>query len=88
MLQFFETMMGRDFYQGNIPKLIKALVKIADELEKLNKHLEEQNKPKVIGHCMFCERKDDQCECEFSEDGRPYLKCLGCRESIEKNCKC
>ena len=70
MLQFFETMMGRDFYQGNIPKLINALVKIADQLEKLNEHLEEQNKPKVIGHCMFCELNDDQCECEFNENGK------------------
>lgn len=33
-MQFFETVMGKQFFEGKVPKLIKALERIADALEK------------------------------------------------------
>ena len=33
MIQFFETVMGRRFFEGQLPALIKALGRIADALE-------------------------------------------------------
>lgn len=36
MIQFFETVMGKRFYEGQLPQLIKALERIATLLEKLH----------------------------------------------------
>lgn len=33
-MQFFETVMGKRFFEGQVPKLINALERIADALEK------------------------------------------------------
>ena len=38
--QFFETMMGRKYYDGTMPKVAKALERIADALEGLPKAAE------------------------------------------------
>ncbi len=35
-MRFFETVMGRTFFEGQIPKLIKALERIASSLEEKN----------------------------------------------------
>ena len=35
-MQFHETVMGQRFFQGQLPKLIKALEKIGAELERAN----------------------------------------------------
>lgn len=33
--QFFETRMGRKFYEADVPKLIKVLERIADALDRV-----------------------------------------------------
>lgn len=35
--KFFETEMGKRFYLGTAPRLVKAMEKIAEELETMNK---------------------------------------------------
>jgi hypothetical protein len=34
--KFFQTIIGRSFFDGQLPRLIKALEKIACELERFN----------------------------------------------------
>jgi len=34
--QFHETLRGRKFFEADLPRLIKALERIADQLEKSN----------------------------------------------------
>lgn len=35
MIQFFETVTGKRFFEGDFPKMVKQLSRIADSLEKL-----------------------------------------------------
>ena len=35
-IQFFQTIMGKHFYEGNVPRIAGALARIADALEKQN----------------------------------------------------
>ena len=37
MLKFYETIYGKRFFENQLPKLIKALERIADALENQNK---------------------------------------------------
>lgn len=47
MNAFHETQYGRRFFDGQLPRLIKALERIADALEKQSKNKnEEKNKEK------------------------------------------
>jgi hypothetical protein len=34
---FFQTLMGRTYYEGTVPRLVKALERIADALEEQNR---------------------------------------------------
>lgn len=34
--KFFQTMMGRSFFETHVPRLIKAIEKLACELERYN----------------------------------------------------
>lgn len=34
MVQFFQTVMGKTFFQGTLPQLVRALTRIANSLEK------------------------------------------------------
>lgn len=43
MPEFFQTMMGKKFYESDMPKLIKSLDKIATQMERLNDNLEKMN---------------------------------------------
>ncbi len=36
-VKFVQTLMGRKFYQADVPRIIKALEKIANALEKQNR---------------------------------------------------
>lgn len=36
MQEFFRTVIGRKFYEGDIPKLISVLEKIGNQMEKAN----------------------------------------------------
>ena len=40
-IRFFETIMGRRFFEGTIPFLINEFVRLNDNLERLNNNLEE-----------------------------------------------
>lgn len=36
MPEFFQTLMGRKFYEADVPRIIRTLEKIAAELERAN----------------------------------------------------
>jgi hypothetical protein len=42
MTQFFETQMGRKFYDCDVPKAVRALERIADALEALRRSQESE----------------------------------------------
>lgn len=42
MLQFFQTMLGRTFYEAHVPQLIKAVRQLADELKRYNDAREQE----------------------------------------------
>ena len=50
MIQFFNTLMGRKFYEADVPRIAKALENIAIELKKQNelkeKELQQKNESK------------------------------------------
>jgi hypothetical protein len=39
---FFQTIMGKKFYEGDVPKIVRALEKIGKELERANDLKEEE----------------------------------------------
>lgn len=39
-IEFFQSMMGRKFYEADVPRITKALERIADALEEQNKKTE------------------------------------------------
>lgn len=51
--QFFQTIMGRKFYEGDVPQITKALKGIHEELKRAN-DLKEQEL-----HDAKCEEKMD-----------------------------
>jgi len=42
-IEFYQTMMGRKFYEGHVPSLVDSLNRIADSLEKLSNPLVKMN---------------------------------------------
>jgi hypothetical protein len=42
MVQFFQTIMGRTFFEHNVPRIADALERIATGLERQNQLLEKQ----------------------------------------------
>jgi hypothetical protein len=36
MIAFFQTMMGKKFFEADVPRLVKALERIAEALEEKN----------------------------------------------------
>lgn len=43
--EFFQTMMGQRYYEGTMPRIAKALERIADQLEKGNADVLKNVKP-------------------------------------------
>ena len=43
-MQFFETVMGKKFFEVQVPKLTKALERIADALEDIAEQKESKDK--------------------------------------------
>ena len=43
-MEFFQTVMGKRFFEGQVPKLIKALERIADALEDIAEQKESKDK--------------------------------------------
>lgn len=41
-ISFFQSVMGHKFYEADVPRLIKALERIAEALEKRNETLEKK----------------------------------------------
>jgi len=54
-IPFYKTAMGRDFYDRNMPMLVKQLARLNDNLEKLIK----QNEPKPKEELPYAEPRDD-----------------------------
>lgn len=50
MAQFHETQYGKRFFDSQLPKLIKALERIADALEKQNKEEKKQEAKSMKVH--------------------------------------
>ena len=44
MVQFFQTMIGRTFYEAHVPQLIKAVRQLAEELKRYNDAREEEKR--------------------------------------------
>ena len=45
---FFQTMLGRKFYEHDVPQVANSLKRIADALEKTNKNNEELEKSRLF----------------------------------------
>ncbi|MBC9786615.1 hypothetical protein H1S01_19405 [Heliobacterium chlorum] len=43
MTEFFQTGMGRKFYERDVPKLAESLATIAEQLARLNLNIEKLN---------------------------------------------
>ncbi|UCC72021.1 MAG: hypothetical protein JSV86_16885 [Gemmatimonadota bacterium] len=60
-IEFWQTRMGHKFYQADVPRIAKALERIADALER--------------GAVMPSDAQDDssqeRCECDCHIDDRP-----------------
>lgn len=41
--EFWQTIMGRQFFDGTVPRIAKALERIADALEEQNKRAEQDS---------------------------------------------
>ena len=48
MVEFFQTRMGQIFYEGTVPRMVRALERIANALERANE-LEESDVCPVCG---------------------------------------
>jgi hypothetical protein len=69
--KFFQTIMGRNFYENSVPRIIKALERIADTLET-------HKKGTGIWECTECgERREVSYE-DAIVIGTPY--CTYCNE--------
>ena len=44
MVQFFQTMLGRTFYEAHVPQLIKAIRQLTEELKRYNDFREEEKR--------------------------------------------
>ena len=42
-MQFYQTMLGRTFYEAHVPQLIKAVRQLTDELKRYNDAQEGKN---------------------------------------------
>ena len=49
--EFFQTSMGKRFYQGTMPRIADSLEQIADSLEQIAKSLENMSKDKDPDSC-------------------------------------
>jgi hypothetical protein len=75
-LEFFNTMMGRTFYEGTVPRIARALEALVENVEKLNEKIDqstETEKTRIVV-CPSSHHKDlDYCHvyevpCRYSLD--------------------
>jgi hypothetical protein len=69
--EFFQTIMGKRFYEGDVPRAIRALERIADALEKTAsiqqaavQKQEAAINQDLVEHCFFVMRE----ECAFAAE--------------------
>ena len=89
MVEFFQTGMGRKYYESDIPRIADALERIATELEKQNK---------ANNECSALEFDKNYCQCPggfggtgivCSICGKPHVmwsasdKCSACGSDME-----
>ncbi|MBC9786566.1 hypothetical protein H1S01_19105 [Heliobacterium chlorum] len=43
MTEFYQTLMGRKFFERDVPKLSESLATIAEQLARLNQNIEKLN---------------------------------------------
>ena len=74
MTEFFQTKMGQDFYQGTMPRIAKALERIADTLE--NKKLEKKcSRCNGIGIFTPVDLETYSKSRRVEIDGQIFIKC-------------
>jgi hypothetical protein len=66
--KFFQTSMGREFYTHHVPRIVKSLERIADNLD--------QHKQAVgIWECAECGSRQDVTYQDAIVIGTPYCTC-------------
>ena len=72
--EFYQTMMGRRFFEGQLPALIKALNRIADAMESKEPDCQTCGRPMGVDdtsdgvECIPCESKDGRAPSGLSDD--------------------
>jgi hypothetical protein len=76
MTQFFQTIMGRRFYEGTLPSIAKSLKSIAESLEQQRQEQPAQRGPRdleyirdnLLGAYLLGYERDGQMEWEDVDD--------------------
>ncbi len=50
-IQFFQTRMGSKFYETDVPRISRALERIADRLDKTADAIPHVRRPEIAGRC-------------------------------------
>ena len=56
--EFFQTIMGRKFYEADVPRALKALERIADALERIAAEEPESTPEQKCGEQICCDDPD------------------------------
>lgn len=67
--EFFQTIMGKRFYEGTAPKIAKSLENIAVQLERLNSNLEKMEAvdDEMLDFVFGDDFKDDEVQYAFND---------------------
>jgi hypothetical protein len=57
-IKFFQTIMGRSFYEGTLPKLIRTLERIAVALEKLSENATKEDAVHETRNACNCRERN------------------------------
>ncbi|MAH47084.1 hypothetical protein CMI37_14750 [Candidatus Pacearchaeota archaeon] len=74
MSEFYQTLMGRKFYEADVPRIVKALERIAEALEKqeiTEEKLEARDKQRRVARMQEeMEQPEDSIDHEWENDVR------------------
>lgn len=90
MNNFFQTLMGRKFYEGDVPRITKALEKIAEELERANNMKESDLAKDIMEKIEKSHGKDDIYDLAKAHrcfNSNPPILCQMCSKSVTKHSK-
>jgi hypothetical protein len=76
MTEFFKTLMGRKFYEGDVPALVNALKRLAIAAEQIAERLQAPEPPKQLGPYGPMEIEIDPAWWEQDEDPELYGRYL------------